>query len=339
MKPRSKLGRILFVLCLTSWVVRLEVAAQTSPVLRLQLYAGVTITGAVGTVYAIQSKTNMANTNGWSCVAFVKLTTTNYLWTDNSAPALGERYYRSVAITPTNLVFIPPGTFLMGSPTNEVDRVNQEGPQTLVTISKGFLMGKYEVTQGEYLALMGSNPSYFNTNSQLPVERVTWSSANNYCANRTTQELASGVIPVGSKYRLPTEAEWEYACRAGTITRFSWGDDLGYTLLGNYAWYCANSGGSPGGFYNHLVGLKPPNAWGLYDMNGNVWEWCLDWYEASYPGGSVTDPIGAVTGVSRILRGGWWSDCSGQICRSAARNGSGGTLSSFGFRVVLVPGP
>jgi formylglycine-generating enzyme required for sulfatase activity len=311
---------------------------QAQSTLHLELYAGVTITGAVGTVYAIQGNTNLANTNGWSCVAFVKPATTNYLWNDNSAPATGRRFYRAVSIAPTNLVFIPPGTFLMGSPTNEVDRESDEGPQTLVTISRGFLMGKYEVTQSEYLAVMGSNPSFFTTNSQLPVERVTWSNATNYCAKRTTQELASGLIPAGSKYRLPTEAEWEYACRAGTIMRFSWGDDLGYTLLENYAWYGANSGGSYPNFFTHLVGLKPANAWGLHDMNGNVWERCLDWWATALPGGSVTDPTGPSSGVSRILRGGWYSDYTGQICRSASRNGSAGTLSAFGFRVVLAPG-
>ena len=312
-------------------------SAQSS--LSLQVYAGVNIAGLVGRVYAVQVNTNLANADGWKSIAFVKPSSTNVLWIDNSAPAMERRFYRAVEIALTNLAFIPSGTFVMGSPTNEVDRESDEGPQTLATISKAFLMGKCEVTQMEYLSVIGSNPSHFNTNSQLPVDSVSWSNAANYCAKRTIQELAAGLIPAGSKYRLPTEAEWEYACRAGSIMRFSWGDDLGYALLGNYAWYCANSGGSPGGFYTHVVGLKPPNAWGLCDMNGNVWEWCLDWYASALPGGSVTDPVGANSGVSRILRGGWWSDCTGQICRSASRNGSGGVLSCFGIRVVLTPGP
>jgi formylglycine-generating enzyme required for sulfatase activity len=151
----------------------------------------------------------------------------------------------------TNMVFIPPGTFRMGSLTNEADRVDDEGPQTAVTISRGFWMGKYELTRGEYLALMGSNPSGFPGDSNRPLENVSWNDATNYCGQLTKRERAVGRIATNSVYRLPTEAEWEYACRAGTSTPFSYGDDPGYTKLTDYAWYYANSGET-----THPVGQK-----------------------------------------------------------------------------------
>src|SRR6266566_9619431 len=186
--------------------------------------------------------------------------------------------------TPTNMVFIPPGTFRMGSPTNEVDRYDMEGPQTAVTISRGYWMGKCEVTQGEYLAVMASNPSFITGDTNRPVEQVTWYDATNYCGVLTQREQAAGRIAADSVYRLPWEAEWEYACRAWTSTRFSYGDDPGYTNLTNYAWYKGNSGST-----THPVGQKLPNPWGLYDMHGNVWEWCQDLWSCNLPGGIDLD--------------------------------------------------
>jgi len=154
------------------------------------------------------------------------------------------------------------------------------------------------------------------------------------CAQLTAQEQAAGRIPTNWLYRLPTEAEWEYACRAGTTNRFYYGDDPGYTLLGQYAWYPGNSGSA-----THPVDQKRPNRWGLYDMSGNVWEWCSDWYGA-YPGGSVSDPTGPSTGSYRVGRGGsWFDDAIG--CRSACRIGDspGNRYNSVGFRVALVAVP
>ncbi len=173
MKTRfSKLVRSLSVLCLAALAVGPRASAQTPPVLNLQLYAGLTITGAVGTVYSVEYVTDLAQTNNpsaWRCLEFLQLPASPYLWADKSAPATGQRFYRAVVFAaPTNMVFIPPGTFRMGSPTNEVDRYDWEGPQTAVTISRGFWMGKYEVTQGEYLAVMGSNPSYFTGDTNRP---------------------------------------------------------------------------------------------------------------------------------------------------------------------------
>lgn len=233
-----------------------------------------------------------------------------------------------------NLVWIPPGTFTMGSPANETDRYSDEGPQTRVYLSKGFFMGKYEVTQREYHEVTGSNPSYFTGDLDCPVEQVSWNDAVAYCTKLTENESKAGRLPAGYVYRLPTEAEWEYACRAGTTTRFSHGDDPGYAMLKNYCWYSANSNGR-----TWKVGGKLPNPWGLYDMHGNVWEWCLDWYQDSLAGGIVTDPTGPRSGSNRVVRGGSWSD-GGSGCRSAYRwyYWPGNRNRIIGFRVLLAPG-
>ena len=335
MKSRfSKHVRFLSILCGAALAVTPRAPAQTPPTLNLQLYAGLSITGAVGTVYSVEYVTDLAQTNSWRCLEYLQLPASPYLWADKSAPATGKRFYRAeVFAAPTNLVFIAPGTFRMGSPSNEVDRGDNEGPQTAVTISRGFWMGKYEVAQGEYLAVMGSNPSHFQGDMNRPVEMVTWFNATNYCGKLTQRERAAGRIATNSVYRLPTEAEWEYACRAWTSPRFSYGDDPGYTNLAQYAWYAANSGGT-----THPVGQKLPNPWGLYDASGNVWEWCLDWY-APYPGGTALDPQGPATGVDRLFRGGSWIG-PGNGSRSAQRfhNLPTITFDNVGFRVVLAPG-
>jgi len=315
-----------------------EASAQTPAGLDIQVYAGLTITGAVGTVYSIEYVTDLAQTNNasaWRCLEFLQLPASPYLWADKSAPATGQRFYRAVVFAaPTNMVFIPPGTFRMGSPTNEVDRWDNEGPQTAVTISRGGWMGKYEVTQGEYVALRGSNPSFFTGDTNRPVERVTWYEAAAFCAALTDRERAAGRIATNSLYRLPTEAEWEYACRAWTSDRrFSYGDDPGYTSLTDYAWYGDNSGGT-----THPVGQKLPNPWGLYDMHGNVREWCEDWFD-TYVGGIAVDPQGPATGSDHLIRGGTW-DNNARDCRSANRDSAppGNDNDNFGFRVLLAPG-
>lgn len=321
--------RILTLGCLLLAVHPDLVLAQ-APILGVNTYAGISITGAVSSVYAIQTSTNLTQTNGWTSVALVQLTATNYLWLDTTGPATGLRFYRAVLTSPPNLVFIPAGTFRMGSPTNEVGRSTDEGPQTIVTLSKGFFMAQYPVTQSNFVALMGFNPSSFSNSTNDPVSSVTWIEATNYCAIRTQRELAAGLIPAGTAYRLPTEAEWEYACRAWTSTQFYYGDDPGYTNLTSYAWYSANSSNS-----TQPVGLKLPNLWGLYDMAGNVWEWCGDWY-GYYPGGNTIDPQGPASGTERVLRGGSWFNAA-NYCRSAQRDSGGpaGSNTNIGFRIVL----
>jgi len=261
-----------------------------------------------------------------------------------------------------NMVFIPPGTFLMGSSSDEPGRYAQEGPQTEVTISRGFWMGKYEVTQGEYLDVVGQNPSWFTngttalgsgsggsvTNDLLhPVEQVSWYDATNYCHLLTERERAAGRLPLGYEYRLPTEAQWEYACRAGTTTTFHYGPALRsgmanfnghreYPPCGGETYYCDN----PSGIFlgrTVEVGSYEPNAWGLHDMHGNVFEWCLDWWADSLPGGGVEDPTGPVTGSGRVERGGGFS-ARATSGRSAYRGGDYpyGWNETKGLRVVLV---
>ena len=248
-----------------------------------------------------------------------------------------------------NMVFIPPGTFVMGSPASEALRDSYETQHT-VTLTKGFCMGKYAVTQGEYLALMGSNPSYFapahgySQDLYRPVEQVSWNDATAYCAQLTAQEQLAGRLPAGWVYRLPTESEREYACRAGTNTAFHYGSALRSGMANFYGYYEYDA--SVGYIYNGsgiylgrttAVGSYTPNAWGLHDMHGNVWEWCRDWY-GTYPTGSVIDPQGAPSGSSRVVRGGCWC-YDGGFCRSAFR-GAYPSLwyADIGFRVVLAPG-
>jgi len=243
------------------------------------------------------------------------------------------------------LVDIPAGTFVMGSPASEAERFICEGPQTTVTVSYCFKMGKYAVTQAQYQSIAGGNPSYFSGISNRPVEQVSWSDAMNYCFLLTRLEQQAGFLPAGWAYRLPTEAEWEYACRAGTTTAFYFGADLrsGMANFNGYFEYDATLGtmfNSKGIFaeFPVAVGGYAPNAWGLFDMHGNVWEWCLDWWRSNLPGGSATDPSGPATGSDRLVRGGGWYD-NATFCRSAFRLRSSPAYrgNDTGFRVVLAP--
>jgi formylglycine-generating enzyme required for sulfatase activity len=281
------------------------------------------------------------------------------------------------------MVWIPAGTFQMGSPTNEPGRYTDE-TRHQVTLTQGFYMDKYQVTQALYEMVMGSNPSYFyggsgrepstgETQVKRPVETVSWYDAIVFCNklsileglspayripsfNNSTDPAVWGTVPTSSNatwntvvivagstgYRLPTEAQWEYACRAGTTTAYNNGnnDYTNTAQVDTVAWYRDNSSSR-----THEVGLKTPNAWGLYDMHGNVWEWCWDWYGANYggtAGAAATDPVGAVSGnYYRVYRGGAWSSPD-WLTRSAYRisdydggfYGGDGRYYYIGFRLV-----
>jgi formylglycine-generating enzyme required for sulfatase activity len=216
-------------------------------------------------------------------------------------------------------VLIPLGSFTMGSPLREKERGNNE-IQHQVAISNSFYMQTTEVTQAQWYAVMGDNPSHFK-GADLPVDRVSYKDIEGFI-----QKLNK--IDKAAKYRLPTEAEWEYACRAGSKTAFCFGDEA--SRLGEYAWYKGNAGDQ-----THPVGKKKRNAWGLYDMHGNVWEWCQDWF-GDYPSASVTDPGGPPSGSACVMRGGSWF-YRAEYCRSAERGSNPPNLRNnrIGFRLVL----
>ena len=219
------------------------------------------------------------------------------------------------------LALIPAGKFLMGSAVGEKDRLRDEGPQREVIISKPFYMGVHEVTQEQYEQVMGKNPSKFK-GAKNPVETVSWNDAVLFCKGLADK--------TGKTVQLPTEAQWEYACRAGSKTRFCFGDDD--SGFGGHAWYRRNSDDK-----THPVGGKKPNAFGLYDMHGNVWEWCSDWWAGSDANAKNRDPSGPDSGTDRVLRGGCWIN-DPQFCRSASRAGGNpvGRSSNSGFRVAVL---
>jgi formylglycine-generating enzyme required for sulfatase activity len=274
------------------------------------------------------------------------------------------------------LVWISPGAFTMGSPDSELLRKADESPQTRVTLSKGFWLGRTMVTIGQWKSVMGldvrgqlekmlhddslynlggksqtardymrfsreADPGRYlaNENANLPMYFVSWNDAQMFCEALNARERVAGRLPKGYEYNLPTEAQWEYACRAGT-------PDATYAGLDSIAWYDANSpdgytgkgfkvGGRNGG--PHPVAQKQPDAWGLYDMSGNLWEWCRDWYGA-YPGGNETDPVGPATGTDRVNRGGSFGSGPGDE-RSAhrAKNPPAEASAYRGFRLALCP--
>lgn len=225
---------------------------------------------------------------------------------------------------PDGFVWIPPGTFVMGSPDDEAGRGFPSAEiQHTVYLSSGFWMSDHEVTQGEYQAVVGKNPSSFTGDLKRPVENVDWNEAVVYCQKLTERERVASRITAQQAYRLPTEAEWEYSARGGTT-------GARYGVLDAIAWYSGNSGNQ-----TSPVKQKAANAWGLYDMIGNVCEWCSDWYGA-YPTGSVGNPTGPGDGLARVLRGGGWLSDPWAV-RSAFRepNFPGRRPDHMGFRPVI----
>jgi formylglycine-generating enzyme required for sulfatase activity len=228
----------------------------------------------------------------------------------------------TIAIAPNvkmAVAFIGPGSFTMGSPGREGGRSSDES-QVEVTLSQGFGMAKTEVTQAQWEAVMGSNPSS-SKGPNLPVENVSWEDAQAFISKLNEKKI----LPQGWKFALPTEAQWEYACRSGEKGPYSGGS------LDEVGWYDGNSGRE-----THEVAQKKPNALGLYDMHGNVWEWCADWREDTLKGG--IDPVGPSSGALRVSRGGSWSSVA-SFCRAALRlwYGPGYRDYNLGFRPALVP--
>ncbi len=246
------------------------------------------------------------------------------------------------------LVLIPPGEFDMGTSQEEIELLTNEareqnidqlyvnllateGPQHRVEITQPFYLGMCEVTQAEYQRVMGANPSRFQGSGGAPVDNVSWNDARQFCdrLSELPKEKAKGHV-----YRLPTEAQWEYACRAGTTTWFYFGNDL--RRLGQYAWFTHNCGAM-----THPVGQKMPNAWGLFDLHGNVWEWCADWIAQDYYARSPrVDPSGPPSGTYRVLRGGSWLSKDPRFLRSAFRPMHPlDPRPDYGLRVVMTIAP
>ena len=227
-------------------------------------------------------------------------------------------------LIPSGMTFvsIPSGRFMMGSPRSENGRFDNEGPRHSVGISSFELMTT-EVTQGMWEEVMGSNPSHFKGDLDRPVEQVSWGDCQDFIENLNE-------LDPSHTYKVPSEAEWEYACRAGTNDRFYWGEDSGETLINGYAWWSGNSGGT-----THPVATKLPNAWGLYDMTGNVFEFCEDFWHSSYDG-APTDGSAWISSSGdswHVRRGGsWWSDSTG-YCRSSCRF-AGSSADHLGFRLA-----
>lgn len=232
---------------------------------------------------------------------------------------------------PLEMIYLPAGTFLMGRYPGEQDSVDSQDPQHPVTIS-GFWMGKYELTKEQWKAVMGTTPwagqEFVVDDPKSPAVYVSWDDAR-----RFTRALSNYT---GTIFRLPSEAQWEYACRAGTATRFYWGDDPAYTEGDDYCWWGYNAE-DVGERYAHGSGQKLPNAFGLYDMSGNIWEWCEDDWFGDYVGAPADGSarVKSPRGIFRVLRGGTWL-VYGNNCRSAARACVGPELRSYthGFRVA-----
>ncbi len=227
------------------------------------------------------------------------------------------------------MVLIPPGTFEMGSPPDESERGKNEGPVHSVSLPREFYVGATEVTNGQYRRFRRDHSSMW-AGAEQPVEMVSWDAAQAYCVWLTETERQAGTLPAGWAYRLPTEAQWEYGCRAGSRTAYSFGSDA--TAFRAHGWYDGNSQSR-----THPVGQKRANGWGLYDMHGNVDEWCQSWLKA-YPY-HADDGRESSTGMgNRVYRGGSWR-WGPQYCRSAFRGGMGSnsTGDNSGFRVVLAP--
>jgi formylglycine-generating enzyme required for sulfatase activity len=306
------------------------------------------------------------------------------------APTIGQTWNLSLSNNAIlDMVWIPPGTFAMGSPVSEPLRKADEGPQTQVTLTKGFWLSKTLVTIGQWKSVMGldvrgqlskmlhddalydlggkkqtvrdfmrfsreADPGQYlaNENEDLPMYFVSWNDAMEFCKKLNECERAAERLPAGYEFNLPTEAQWEYACRAGTTNATYAGPLIGQgrtaPVLDKIAWYDGNStegyigkgfnvSGRTGG--PHPVAQKQPNVWGLYDISGDIWEWCRDWY-GPYPGGSLTDPAGPASGTDRVNRGGsFGSGPRDERSANRAKNPQAEASAYRGFRLALCSTP
>lgn len=231
------------------------------------------------------------------------------------------------------MIRVKAGTFMMGSPEYELGRSDTERLHK-VTLTQDYWLGKFPVTQAQFQAIMKYNPSYFG-GSKRPVEEVDWNCARDFCVR--LNKKFDDKLPEGYQFDLPTEAQWEYACRAGTTTAYFWGNSCNGTEANCYGHRpCGTTAKGPFLERTTDVGTYEPNDWGFYDMHGNVFEWCRDWYNDDY-GEDAIDPVGPSSGSGRVLRGGCWSG-NAQYCRSADRYGCGPGYrsNSCGFRLALV---
>jgi formylglycine-generating enzyme required for sulfatase activity len=353
--PKSVLRRSARILTLVCALCSpLLARAQSPPAVTFQFSNGVpqlSITGDVGAPCVVQYATSLSSNSIWLSLTNTTLLGSAFQFSDFGSTNSDARFYRALIPVPTNMVWVSAGNFQMGSPNNEVLRSTNETRHT-VNLTKGFFLAKCPLTQGGYMSLVHTNPSFFNTNHGFtldltrPVEQVTWFDATNFCSLLTQQDRAAGRILTTWSYRLPTEAEWEYACRGGTTNTFYYGNNL-LSGMANFDGVFEYYGGvgtsnNPAGIVlnrTSAVGSYQPNSWGLYDMAGNVWEWCQDWF-ANYPNGTQTDPAGPVSGSNRVFRGGAFN-VPGKNCRSACRNSYAPStgFNTLGFRVVLSYGP
>jgi formylglycine-generating enzyme required for sulfatase activity len=290
---------------------------------RLELVPKLTVEGPAGSLVRMESGETLMGP--WTTWTNVTVGGDGTVLVDLRA-GTKTRFYRAeeVPVGPPGFVWIPPGTFVMGSPlTGEADLFDEW--QHTVTLTRGYWMSDHETTQAEYEEVIGSNPAEFK-GADRPVEHVSWNDAVEYCRKLTERERAAGRITGLQAYRLPTEAEWEYAARAGTT-------GPRYGELEAIAWHFGNAGGQ-----THVVKGKQANQWGLHDMIGNVFEWCADWF-GNYAADAVSDPVGPSSGFVRVCRGGSWTSHT-DAWRSADRNAfhPGNNFTGFiGFRPVLGP--